>query len=375
MRSTTRRLLAASALGFAAFASVAISQVRSHEAQLTQASADQIIHDLADALEQYFLVPEVGRRYAAELRKRVVAGHYRSLTPSGLADAVTEDLQRIYPDGHLRLRAPSRRPMLGSPSTTNAEKQSIETGIEKSGWLAPGVAYISFELFPGSNASLAAVREFLEKHSSAQALIIDVRTHGGGYTDEFDVIASYVYDRPTELIYQDTREPAFRPKPDTATLKRIQGPAGMVRQIHLAAPTGKPTNISRAKIFVLTSGYTGSAAEHLAFALKRTGRATIVGEVTAGMGHFGRIVELPAGFSAFIPIGRPFDPSTDQGWEGIGVQPHVAVPARRALEVTLLSLGFAETEARQLSAKWMPAGEMERVVPLRGPGERGQTLQ
>ena len=199
-------------------------------------------------------------------------------------------------------------------------------------------------------------------------MIIDVRTHGGGYTDEFDLIASYIYDRPAELIYEDTREAAFRIKPDTATLKRISGPPGFVRQAHLAAPNAVPTGLRGAKTFVLTSGYTGSAAEHLTLALKRTGRATIIGETTAGMGHFGRIVELPGGFSAFIPIGRPFDPHTGTGWEGIGVKPHVEVPARKALETALLQLGFSQHQAQALGTKWMPVGDMERVMPLRDDG-------
>jgi C-terminal processing protease CtpA/Prc len=168
-----------------------------------------------------------------------------------------------------------------------------------------------------------------------------------------------------KLVYEDTREAAFRPQPDTATLRRIEGPRGFVRQVHLAAPNTASTNLRRAKIFVLTSGYTGSAAEHLTLALKRTGRATVIGETTAGMGHFGRVVELPAGFTAFIPIGRPSDPATEIGWEGIGIKPHQEVPARQALEVALLKLGFLRAQASMLGKKWMPRGDMARVIPLR----------
>lgn len=83
------------------------------------------------------------------------------------------------------------------------------------------------------------------------------------------------------------------------------------------------------------------------------------------MGHFGRVIELPAGFSAFIPIGRPSDPVTGIGWEGIGIKPHLEVPARKALETTLLRLGFASEQAQALGKKWTPSGDMERVIPLR----------
>jgi C-terminal processing protease CtpA/Prc len=136
--------------------------------------------------------------------------------------------------------------------------------------------------------------------------------------------------------------------------------------VHVAAPTAVASDLREAKIYVLTSGYTGSAAEHLTLALKRTRRATIIGETTAGMGHFGRVVELPAGFFAFIPIGRPLDPATGIGWEGIGIKPHLEVPARNALETALLRLGFTSEQAQALDKKWTPSGGMERVIPLRG---------
>jgi hypothetical protein len=363
-RSIGTRLLVAASIGITACTAVAVQTARAKPA-LAEQSLPRVVEELAVSLERYFLDPAVGRLYAGEIRHRLASGRYRGLAPTALAQTVTSDLQKVHRDGHLRLRAPSDQPMLGAPSAAGAEKESAETGIDKSGWLADGVAYIGFELFPSSKASLAAVREFLEKHASARVLIIDVRTHGGGYTDEFDLLASYIYDQPAELIYEDTREAAFRPKPDTATLKRIAGPPGFVRQAHLAAPTPVQTSLRNARVLVLTSGYTGSAAEHLTLALKRTGRATVIGETTAGMGHFGRIVELPGGFSAFIPIGRPFDPATGLGWEGIGIKPHQEVPARRALEVALLKLGFSPEQASVLGQKWMPRGEMDRVTPLR----------
>lgn len=151
--------------------------------------------------------------------------------------------------------------------------------------------------------------------------------------------------------------------PETATLKRTEGSTAFVRQVHLAAPNTASTNLGRAKISVLTSGYTGSAAEHLTLAFKRTRRATVIGETAAGLGQFGRAVKLPAGFTAFIPIGRPFEPGI--GWEGIGIKPNQEVPARRALEVALLKLGFPREQASMLGKKWMPRGGMDRVIPLR----------
>jgi C-terminal processing protease CtpA/Prc len=39
---------------------------------------------------------------------------------------------------------------------------------------------------------------------------------------------------------------------------------------------------------------------------------------------------MPGGYMAVIPFARAYDPVTGDGWEGVGVKPDVAVPARNA---------------------------------------------
>ncbi len=116
-----------------------------------------------------------------------------------------------------------------------------------------------------------------------------------------------------------------------------------------------------AKVYVLTSGYTASAAEAFAFGLKTTGRATLIGANTGGAGHF-----APPGqrvndrFGAFVPIGRTYDPRTGKGWEGTGVAPHIKVAAEKALVEALVRSGIAQDEAERLSASVHPQGPMIR---------------
>jgi C-terminal processing protease CtpA/Prc len=56
----------------------------------------------------------------------------------------------------------------------------------------------------------------------------------------------------------------------------------------------------------------------MALALKRTGRAVLIGEATYDAGYFTRQMDLGAGFVVNRPIGRTFDPDTGQGFEGTG---------------------------------------------------------
>jgi hypothetical protein len=309
------------------------------------------VEKLARALEENFVFPEVGKRYAAALRAKLAAGTYSSFSDAkGFADRVTADLQAIHSDGHLRLHAPEQ----GSARQSGIRRGlGPESSIERSGWLADGVAYISFTAFPGNDATLSELRQFLSSHASARTVIIDARGHRGGGLAEMDLMFPLFYDRPQALVQMDTRVAVEQrqgsPFSEGATLVRASGPQGVVRRTHRVVPAQQETALRRAKIFLLTSKRTASAAEHLALSLKRTGRATLIGETTRGAGHYGGIEDLGGGYSAFIPVGRTFDPDTNQGWEGSGVKPDVEVPADQALDEALRRTGVAAGTAKPLA--------------------------
>jgi C-terminal processing protease CtpA/Prc len=107
-------------------------------------------------------------------------------------------------------------------------------------------------------------------------------------------------------------------------------------------------------VFVLTSGFSASAAEHFVLALKHTGRATIVGRTTYGANHFGGDQDLGGGFTAFIPVGRAYDPKTGKDWEGVGITPDIDVAPEEALIKALTLSGVAPAKAAELSAKVAP---------------------
>ena len=302
--------------------------------------AHQALEKLATELEQNFIYPNIGKSYADMLRSKVKSGAYSKFASvEEFARVVTADLQAVHPEGHLRLQPPIGN-AAGNPTTTIAERIN---GVGKSGWLAPEVAYISFHGFSGNKEEyervLTKLGEVLDGFSTAKTLIIDARPHLGGALDEMDTMFSYFFDKPTTLVMMDTRleveQRGSNPLANHPTLKRIAGPEGIVRRAHMSVPSDKNTALSKARIFLLTSNKTASAGEHLSLAMKRTGRATLIGETTAGAGHFGRTTALGGGYRAFIPVGRTFDPDTDKGWEQTGIEPHIKVPADKALDEAL----------------------------------------
>lgn len=316
--------------------------------------------ELATLLEQRFIFPEQGARYAAILREGVAKGRYAALAPKDAASAMTADLQRTAPEGHLYVRAsqPDAVPTSG-PAAVARPPFPI---IEQKGWIAPGIAYLRINEFPDDAAVTAQVAGFMKAHADAKALIFDLRTHHGGGLDQMDAILPWLFAEPTRLVTMETSWSTERewgsPVAGLPSL-RLLPDKDMARREHWVTPNADP-RLRQAKVYLLTSPRTASAAEHFALAMKATGRGTLVGTATAGANHFGRGMDLPGGLSAFVPIGRTFDPATGKDWEGGGVAPDIAVPAEGALERTLTELGVAPAEAARLSAEYKPTLSMER---------------
>lgn len=314
---------------------------------------------LADDLEKAFVYPEQGKAYAAALRHHVAAGRYAALSQEDAARTMTADLQAVAPDGHLRVELmAARRQPGGGPSGKDAPPT-----LEQGGWIEPGIAFLRINAFLPDDAQTAAVARFMEQHADARAIIFDIRTHGGGGLAQMDVIFPWLFAKETRLVTMAMRrsveEEHGTPFGNGPTLRLMAGtPQETVRE-HWAMPNADP-RLRDAKVYLLTSQRTGSAAEHFALAMKHTGRATLVGSNTAGANHFGGGIPLGGGFSAFMPAGRTYDPVTGKDWEGAGVAPDVEVAPAEALAWVLKDLGVDEAKAAQLAASHAPTLPMER---------------
>jgi C-terminal processing protease CtpA/Prc len=139
----------------------------------------------------------------------------------------------------------------------------------------------------------------------------------------------------------------------------VQGDSSFVTREHWVTP-GTDKRLFDAKVFVLTSGASASAAEHFALALQATGRATLIGATTFGANHFGGDQDLGGGFTVFLPVGRAFHSETGADWEGVGVAPDIATAPEAALIEALKLSGVAPQEAARLSAEVAPTLPMTR---------------
>lgn len=335
---------------------------------------------LAELLERDYVFPDTGQRYAAMLRDHAAQGRYdASGEAAALGRLLTDDLRAVSPDNHLRVmpegmgprmrRVPAPSAEAGSGPVRMAPPPGAPPPIEAARWIAPGIAFVRFNIFPMDPDVTAAARQFMEEHVDANTIIFDIRTHGGGGIDQMDAIFPYLFARETRLVAMETRASVARarrdPMGERPTLRTVAAGEGIVRREHFALPHPNERRLADARVFVLTSGLTGSAAEHFALAMKHSRRATLIGEATAGANHFGGIEPIGGGLAAFIPVGRTVDPVTGRDWEGDGVAPDIAVPAERALVEALVRSGVAAEEAERLSAEVAPTRPMRRLTPRR----------
>ena len=331
------------------------------------ASADAVAEAYAVLLARDYVYPDTGARYAAAIRAAIKAGRYKALAGDALAKAIDEDVNAVSPDGHLRVRTPEGAAApAAAPGAVAQTPRPKKVPVEQPGWIAPGIAFVRFNVFPDDAAVTAQAAKFMADHADAKAIIFDIRTHNGGGLDQMDVIFPWLFDKETRLVTMATRASVDArggsPIDGVPSMRPAKGDAAMVAREHWATPNAD-TRLRDAKVYVLTSGASASAAEHFALAMRHTGRGVLVGDPTAGANHFGFGEDLGGGYGAFIPVGRTYDPVTGKDWEGVGVLPDIQVAPAQALERALTELGVDAAEAKRLSDAHMPSWPMERRKP------------
>ena len=297
--------------------------------QNAPAPAPSVADAVANAVAERYVYPEAGVKIAAYVRNQAAKGAYAGLTGGALADALTRDLRVENGDRHLYVQyqpnaggapqagsagAPVRMIPGSSPAQADLYRRR-NYFLNRAERLDGNIAYLEVRRFFGMTddaiAAATAAMAFLE---NADAFIVDVRYAPGGDVRMVDTLASYFFDKvtPTLASYSRSRNETIQ----RSTLDNLPGKR-------------RPS----IPLYVLISRDTGSAAEDFAFLLQQAGRATLVGDRTAGAGNMNAVLGIGGGYSLSVSIGRTFNPKTNQGWEAIGVKPDVQASAPDALDV------------------------------------------
>jgi hypothetical protein len=290
---------------------------------IDESTRTAVIDGIVKELAAFYVYPDGATKMGQALRQHREQHRYDQISSARtFAETLTADLREVSHDKHLAINYSSGVvPPLPFPPPTPTREQ-IERqravmsqrnfGFEKVERLAGNVGYLDLRGFMPPTLmgdTAAAAMTFL---SNTDALIIDLRQNGGGSPDGVAFLASYLFSEPQRLNDIYTR------------------PTNETRQFW-TSPHVPGRRLIDKDVYILTSSRTFSAAEDFTYGLKNLKRATVIGEVTGGGAHPVGPRRLTDHFVATVPIGRSISPVTHGDWEGVGVEPDVAVPAALAL--------------------------------------------
>lgn len=316
---------------------VAVAQTLDREAQ------QELVSDLEVALRQNYIFPDRIPAISAELDKRVQSGPIDS---KDFADSLTQGLIKASNDLHFSVAfdpdgvAANRRATADGDATTQAERdreRAANFGFREARRLDGNLAYIRFDFFADPQYAQETAAGAMRFAEGAKGLIFDLRYNNGGVLEMAQFLMSYLYPAGREQEFFD-----YNYNDDGVQVKRSQW--------SLAAVPGQRS--ADIPVVVLTGSTSFSAAEWLAFSLQRLGRATVIGERTAGGAHPVTRVPIDDRFMLQVPFGEIRDPVDGQDFESVGVSPDLAVPASDALLVAQRFLLQSRAEAGDADARW-----------------------
>jgi hypothetical protein len=311
-----------------------------------------IIDSITAVIDSIYVLEEPAKRIVAGLKKNLADGKYDDVNdPAEFANRLYEDAQSISHDGHFRIAAmmpldPAIVEADQDEDPADAERQRRQQRARNYGFkaveiLPGGVGYIRFDQFSHGEDAFATAASAMNFVANSNAVIIDLRHNGGGSAAMIRFLCGYLFEEKAHLINWDIR----------AENKTVQS---------YSADYVPGRRLPEQPVYVLTSGNTFSAAEEFTFDLKNLERATVVGDTTGGGGHTvnGYVFDFD-GFRILIrlPYGRAYNPENNEGWEGVGVIPDIAVPSEQALEAAHATalrnlIDTEEDEAYKAGLEW-----------------------
>jgi hypothetical protein len=303
----------------------------------------RVIDAVVAQLDRAYVFPDKAAQMHALLLRKLQHGDFDRITSAeDFADKLTSVLRDASHDGHMEVRyyeqplapeVPGQAPPREHVEHERLEQLRFNYGMAEVKRLQGNLGYIDLHQMGRPGGADLRMADAMGLLRDTQALVIDLRHCDGGDPDTVMHFASYLFDRPTHLndvYWRDENRTEVR-----WTSAAVPGPRfGQARPV-----------------YVLTSHDTFSGCEDLAYALKNTHRAILVGETTGGGAHAGNPQRLDAHFMMFVPSGRPISPVTHTDWEGVGVVPDVPVSAGKASDMAQL-LALRGVVAREQDADW-----------------------
>jgi len=303
----------------------------------------EIVSHLDVALKQNYVFPDRIPAISAELGRRIQS---EPIDSEHFAESLTQGLIKASADLHFSVAfdpdevAADRRAKAAGDVTTQAQRDSERAanfGFRDARRLDGGLAYVRFDFFADPQYAQETAAGAMRFAEGAKGLIIDLRYNNGGVLEMAQFLMSYLYPAGKDQKFFD-----YYYAENGVRVERSQW--------SLAAVPGQRS--ADIPVVVLTGSTSFSSAEWMAFSLQRLGRATLIGERTAGGAHPVTRVPIDDRFMLQVPFGQIRDPVKGQDFEGVGVTPDLLVPASEALLAAQKLLLQGRVDAGDADARW-----------------------
>lgn len=312
-----------------------------------------VIASLDSALNANYPFPDIARKIAPVLQERLKKGDYDSaITKAEFASKLTDDLLKVSGDLHFLVGVDAKwvaevkakaNPALKAKIRKEESSTLEETnfGFDEVARLKGNIGYIRFSYFADPELAYDTAASVMRFVGNTDAVIIDLRYNNGGHLEMAQFLASYFFSSEKDQLLFD-----YYYNEDG---KRIQRGQWVLPGLPGKRMVDKP-------LYILTGSTSFSSAEWFSYAMKKLGRATLIGERTAGGAHPVARKPLNDDFFVQVPIGQIQDPVDHGDFEGVGVQPDIPSPSIRALPLAhkLALENLAKTDdARRTEFAWL----------------------
>ncbi|MCF6403766.1 S41 family peptidase [Chitinophaga filiformis] len=293
---------------------------------VSKETTHEILEKISKGLDASYPFPDISKKYIAALKSQETKKAYENLTAEQLAKKITKDLRDVHKDVHLTIffskdYFEQLTRSFSNTSTPQDEQKELERKRRNNyGFDAveldkkTSTAYIKISGgFHGDQEAFEMAANAMNMAAYSKNIIIDIRDNGGGTGMMGRFLAGYFFNPGDERYYLHGYH-----KDRTKDIQEWTYPF----------VPGK--RMADSKLYILVNKRTASATEGFAFAMQKMHRATVIGDTTAGAGIAGSMIPLKENLVVFLPVKMVAAPDSDQGWEGIGVLPDVAVKGDEA---------------------------------------------
>ncbi|OXB23679.1 hypothetical protein B0A80_09430 [Flavobacterium tructae] len=308
--------------------------------KITEKFKKETILKIDSLIQKEYIFPDQAKLIAAHLKKSYKENKFKKYDLlDSFAVALTKEIRLVNNDKHLRVKPK----FVPDNKNTNAAKDSYEIylhnltdnrkladGFREVKILDGNIGYLNFKYF--IHETNPTIDSYMQLLSKTDAIVIDLRTNGGGSPKTVQYLCSYFFKEPlllnTLYFRKDNFTEEFRVT-EVNGKKRIDVP-----------------------LFIITGDRSFSGAEEFSYNMQTQKRATLVGEVTGGGANPGEILEINSLLEIFIPTGTAINPITKTNWEGIGVIPEYKTTKELAYDKTIeLAKKAAEDYRSKIAAE------------------------